>query len=88
MSKLSGIPMEGLTNRRFWGIKSEIRVLGIDDGPFVAHTKGKALLVGTVFRGGQWLDGILRTYVDIDGTDATQRIIDMVTKAGTRVSLG
>jgi endonuclease V-like protein UPF0215 family len=73
--------MEGLTNRRFWGIKSEIRVLGIDDGPFVAHTKGKALLVGTVFRGGQWLDGILRTYVDIDGTDATQRIIDMVNKS-------
>jgi endonuclease V-like protein UPF0215 family len=73
--------MEGLTNRKFWGIKSEIRVMGIDDGPFVPHTKGKALLVGTVFRGGQWLDGILRTYVDIDGTDATQRIIDMVNKS-------
>jgi endonuclease V-like protein UPF0215 family len=73
--------MEGLTNRKFWGIKSEIRVMGIDDGPFVAHTKGKALLVGTVFRGGQWLDGILRTYVDIDGTDATQKIIDMVNKS-------
>jgi endonuclease V-like protein UPF0215 family len=73
--------MEGLTNRKFWGIKSEIRVMGIDDGPFAPHTKGKVMLVGTVFRGGQWLDGIVRTYVDIDGTDATQRIIDMVNKS-------
>jgi len=73
--------MEGLTTRKFWDIKSEIRVMGIDDGPFEPHTHGKALLVGTVFRGGQWLDGIVRTYVDIDGTDATQRIIDMVNKS-------
>jgi endonuclease V-like protein UPF0215 family len=73
--------MEGLTNRKFWSIKSEIRVMGIDDGPFVAHTDGKVLLVGTVFRGGRWLDGIVRAYIDIDGTDATQRIIDMVNKS-------
>jgi endonuclease V-like protein UPF0215 family len=73
--------MEGLTNRKFWSIKSEIRVMGIDDGPFVAHTNGKVLLVGTIFRGGQWLDGIVRAYIDIDGTDATQRITDMVNKS-------
>lgn len=73
--------MKGLTNRKFWGIKPEIRVMGIDDGPFAPHTKGKVMLVGTVFRGGQWLDGIVRTYVGIDGTDATQRIIDMVNKS-------
>jgi endonuclease V-like protein UPF0215 family len=73
--------MEGLTRRKFWSIKSEIRVMGIDDGPFAPHTKGKVMLVGTVFRGGQWLDGIVRTFVDIDGTDATRRIIDMVNKS-------
>jgi endonuclease V-like protein UPF0215 family len=73
--------MESLADRKFWSIKSEIRVMGIDDGPFVAHTKGKVLIVGTIFRGGQWLDGIVRTYADIDGTDATQRIIDMVNKS-------
>ncbi len=63
---------------KFREIKPEIRVLGIDDGSFMPHTKGKALVVGTVFRGGKWLDGVLRTYVDIDGTDATKRIVDMV----------
>lgn len=76
-----GIPMKGSTTRKFWGIKPEIRVLGIDDGPFEPHVEGKALLVGTVFRGGQWLEGILRAYIDVDGTDATQRIIEMVNKS-------
>jgi hypothetical protein len=63
---------------KFREIKPEIRIIGIDDGSFVPHTKGKALVVGAVFRGGKWLDGVLRTYVDIDGTDATKRIVDMV----------
>jgi endonuclease V-like protein UPF0215 family len=76
-----GMGMKGSTTRKFWGIKSEIRVIGIDDGPFEPHTEGKALLVGTVFRGGQWLDGILRTYIDVDGKDATQRIIEMINKS-------
>lgn len=73
--------MESLITKKFWGIKSEIRVVGIDDGPFEPHAGGKALLIGTVFRGGQWLDGVLRTYIDVDGTDATQRIIEMVNKS-------
>jgi len=73
--------MESLTTKKFWGIKSEIRVIGIDDGPFEPHAGGKALLIGTVFRGGQWLDGVLRAHIDVDGTDATQRIIEMVNKS-------
>lgn len=73
--------MGSLTTKKFWGIKSEIRVIGIDDGPFEPHAGGKALLIGTVFRGGQWLDGILRAHIDVDGTDATQRIIEMINKS-------
>jgi len=73
--------MNNLTPKKFWRIKSEIRIIGIDDGPFEPRAKGKALLVGVIFRGGEWLDGVLRTYIEVDGTDATQRIGDMINKS-------
>ena len=58
-------------------IKPEIRILGIDDGFFLKGDK-ETLLVGVVFRGGFWLDGILSTQVAVDGMDATEKIIEMV----------
>ncbi len=64
--------------RKFRVVKPEIRVLGVDDGVFVPHSKGHALVVGVVFRGGYWLDGVLRTKVLVDGLDATQKIASMV----------
>jgi len=66
---------------RFRGIKPEIRILGLDDGAFLPHTAGKADVVGVVFRGGRWLDGVMRTEVTIDGLDATERISSMVTES-------
>lgn len=66
---------------RFRGIKPEIRILGLDDGAFLPHTAGKADVVGVVFRGGRWLDGVMKTEVTIDGLDATERISSMVTKS-------
>jgi uncharacterized protein len=59
-------------------IKQEIRVLGIDDGKFIPHTKGKALIVGVVFRGGCSIDGVMHTKVSIDGLDATVKLADMI----------
>jgi len=59
-------------------LKKEIRVIGIDDSPFDKFKKGKVLVVGTVFRGGLFLDGILSTKVNIDGNDATNNIIAMI----------
>ena len=61
-------------------MKKEIRILGIDDGPFNKFKKGKVLVVGTVFRGGSFCDGILSTKVTIDGADATKKIIKLVNK--------
>ena len=69
---------------KFWEIKEEIRVLGIDDGPFEFGEGQRALLVGTIFRGGLWLDGILTTYVQVDGNDATEQIVDMITRSRHR----
>jgi endonuclease V-like protein UPF0215 family len=62
-------------------IKPEIRVLGVDDGMFAPHTKGSALVVGVVFRGGYWLDGMMHTKVKIDGLDATSKIAAMILKS-------
>ena len=54
-------------------IKPEIRVLGVDDGKFVPHTEGEVIVVGVVFRGGCWLDGVMHTQIAIDGFDATEK---------------
>ncbi|MFQ5758199.1 MAG: DUF99 family protein [Candidatus Bathyarchaeia archaeon] len=59
-------------------VKPEIRILGIDDGVFQPHTKGVVDVVGVVFRGGYWLDGVMRTEVEIDGMDATEKIASMI----------
>jgi len=60
--------------------KKEIRVIGIDDAPFDKFKRGKVLVIATIFRGGSWLDGILSTKVNIDGTDATNKLADMINK--------
>jgi len=70
-----------LSLKRFRYIKPEIRVLGVDDGIFVPHTKGKVDVVGVVYRGGYWLDGVMRTEVVIDGMDATEKIASMIKKS-------
>lgn len=64
--------------KKFRVVKPEVRVLGVDDGVFVPHTKGSALIVGVVFRGGLWLDGVMHTHVAVDGFDATRKIAAMV----------
>ena len=70
-----------MTRKRFRCIKPEIRVLGVDDGIFVPHTKGTVDVVGVVYRGGYWLDGVMRTEVTIDGMDATEKMAAMIKKS-------
>lgn len=40
--------------------------------------KGKTLIIGTFFRGGSSLDGVVSTKITIDGDDSTKNIIEMV----------
>jgi endonuclease V-like protein UPF0215 family len=58
-------------------VKEEIRILGIDDGPFKNNDK-EVIVVGVIFRGGNFLDGVLRTYVVVDGLDATEKLSKMI----------
>ncbi len=64
--------------RKFRVIKPEIRILGVDDGIFSPHQEALALVVGVVFRGGYWLDGVMHAKVEVDGFDATQNISSMI----------
>jgi uncharacterized protein len=67
-----------LSRKAFRIIKPEIRILGVDDGKFTPHTKGNVLIVGVVLRGGSSLDGVIHTFVAIDGMDATEKIAEMI----------
>ncbi len=65
-------------SRLFRVIKPEIRILGIDDGKFMPHSKGTVIVVGVVFRGGLWLEGVMHSTVDIDGSNATEQLVKMI----------
>jgi len=61
--------------------KKEIRIIGIDDAPFNKFKKGNVLVVGTMFRGGSWIDGLLSTKIAVDGNNSTSKLIRMVNKS-------
>ena len=56
-------------------IKPQIRILAIDDSPLINE---KVIIIGTFFRGGEQLDGILRAEITRDGMDATDILIRMI----------
>ena len=70
-----------MTRSNFGVIKPEIRVLGVDDGVFTPHVESLVPVVGVVFRGGYWLDGVMHTEILVDGFDATERISYMITSS-------
>ncbi len=67
--------------------KREIRVLGIDDAPFDKFKDRKTLIIGTLFRGGEFLDGVLSTTVTVDGNDATGQIAALFKKSKFRTQI-
>ena len=73
--------------KSFRVIKSEIRVLGVDDGKFAPHTQGSVIVVGVVFRGGCWIEGAMHTTVAIDGLNATEQLASMINSSPHRGQL-
>ena len=67
-----------MSHGRLRVIKPEIRVLGVDDGKFIPHSKAQVPVVGIVFRGGYWLEGVMSTQITVDGLDATAKISSMI----------
>lgn len=56
-------------------IKPEIRILAVDDSALINE---KVTIIGTFFRGGYQLDGVLRSEITKDGMDATRSITGMI----------
>jgi endonuclease V-like protein UPF0215 family len=79
---------EAILNKKFRHIKKEIRILGLDDSPFPPHTTQPVMIIGTVFRAGKWLDGVIRTFIQGDGRDSTSKIISMVNQTRHKDQLG
>lgn len=59
-------------------MKKEVRVVGIDDVSFQKIDRSTSI-IGVVYRGGQFMDGVMSTTVKVDGNDATEKIIEMLT---------
>ncbi|MBW3002113.1 DUF99 family protein [Candidatus Woesearchaeota archaeon] len=62
-------------------MRKEIRILGIDDGPFNKFKDKEVLIVGTLFRGGSFIDGVMSTKAKVDGKDSTLKITRMINKS-------
>ncbi|MFH0870399.1 MAG: DUF99 family protein [archaeon] len=69
--------------------KKELRVIGFDDSPFDKFDPNQSpvLVVGSVFRGGEFMDGLLSCYVDKDGEDATLKLINLVNSCKFKLQL-
>ncbi len=62
-------------------VKPQIRVVGFDDGTFSFSSKigrEKTILIGVVMKGSQEVVGVLSRWITVDGTDATDAMIDAV----------
>jgi len=59
-------------------VKSEIRVVGVDDARFKRGRDKWTRLVGVVCRGGGQVEGCMQTPIRVDGWDATERLVWMV----------
>ncbi len=57
--------------------KPHVRVVGVDDGPF-RRTGRYAPLVAVVLSTPNYVEGILRGRVSVDGTDATERVATLL----------
>jgi hypothetical protein len=63
-------------------MKKEIRIIGIDDAPFDKFDREKyTKVIGTFFRGGLYLDGVLSCDIRVDGNDSTKKISDMINRS-------
>jgi hypothetical protein len=61
-------------------MKQQIRILGIDDSPFRFGDR-KALVVGALVRIPNYLEGVMRTDVTVDGADSSERLIEMISRS-------
>ncbi len=57
-------------------MKPGIRILGIDDGAF-EFEDSQTYLTGVVYRGTEFIEDIVATRVEVDGYDATEKVLEL-----------
>lgn len=62
-------------------IKKEIRIIALDDGYFEKFKQKHCLVIGVIYRGAEFIDGLISFRVKVDGWDATQKLINAVNKS-------
>ncbi len=67
-------------------MKQQIRLLGIDDSPFTFNDK-YTYVIGVIMRGGEYLEGVIKTQVSIDGNDATFICKQMIKNTRHKIQL-
>lgn len=58
-------------------MKEEVRILGVDDAPFSFEDES-VMVVGVVMRAGSYVEGVLRSNVSVDGSDASEKLVEMI----------
>lgn len=61
--------------------KEMSKIVGWDDGPFELEQDQQTPLIGVVMSGGSRVEGILRTEIEVDGLDATEKLINSVSES-------
>lgn len=59
-------------------MKENIRTIGIDDAAFDRSISTKTFVFGIVVRGNSLVEGVIRTEIQVDGIDATEKIVEMI----------
>jgi len=67
-----------LGKKKIMEIKNEIKIIGIDDAPFIPRSSGITRIFGIIIRGASIIEGVVQNVVDIDGDDGTEKVIEMV----------
>jgi len=62
-------------------MKSGTRFLGIDDSSHEKFEDDTAFLTGVTYRGTEFIEDIRKTEIEIDGGDATEKIIELYNSA-------
>ncbi len=69
-------------------MKHNIRALGVDDSYFIPHQGGCVKMVGVVVRTPNYLEGVLIREIQVDGLDATDALLDMLsTRFGQQIKV-
>jgi len=58
-------------------MKPQMKLIGVDDGSFHFGEK-TTIIIGTIMRANGYIEGVLKREIQIDGSDSTDVLIDMI----------